>query len=151
MHTDFYNVTATIIPILFLALTIQSSDFLKPSRLSRMPEKTRLKYVLGIVVILISLCFAEAVMLYAIYNSVYANFELSLFWVGVVYILIIAAASMIVLDYIQALVGKILIIPPTRHGRIIFTAIIVTIIAAGFLAGWYLSGTEMHNVSRPLR
>lgn len=102
MHTEFYTAFAALLPVLLLAISIQSSFFLKHIRY-RLPTESFLRnlHVATVSVMLLLLSVGEAVTLFALYSK-----QSAMGWVWYLGFVAVMAAFFIGTDFILTLLKK---------------------------------------------
>lgn len=116
---EFYQTLATIIPVLLLAITIQSGNFIKQAQAITAPidKFIQISSVCGVVLLLM---LSESFILHAIYN----NSEDHVGLIGI-FIAMGIASAFILVDYILAILSK------TAKGAVVYWLVLCfTVIAA---------------------
>lgn len=101
VHKDFYVAITAILPILFLAISIQSSSFIESSGQNQTPGAYKFMHASLAIFMLGLLTFFEGVALYALYNS--KEGRVNLLMLGFVMVL---AVLYIALDFVLKLYKK---------------------------------------------
>lgn len=143
MHADFYGVMATIIPVMFLALTIQSSDFIRQNNpITKESSWITKQGIVLAVIFLLGLAISELIILYALYKSHNPEFKLPVEYAYAAVYLVGSSSILVIFDYITSRIDLgVIVLTRKNERRIISIAIILLIITAiiAFWGGYFTS------------
>lgn len=141
MLSSFYATVSTIIPVLLLALTIQSASYL---RATKKHHQVSLASIMPIIIMTVCLCITESMMLYALYNSALdSHYHMSLFWIVLVCMVMIASVALIIIDYILLVFNlEHVTIKSSKKLLILCVVIFIVVAVGGFLVGSHTAGIE---------
>jgi len=146
MHIEFYSTLATIIPIVFFTISVQSIDFInfKPSPL----EYAWLDRVFARLktLVLCILVLAEILSLAAIYNSSDTHYIVPYFHSAFICITLFFAVGLVIIEYFNKMYTKggirpkdagSTLMPKTKKQALFVVSVILSSIIIGFILGFF--------------